>query len=106
MQRILAQGQPPTALFAANDRMAIGAIQACYQAGIGVPQNLSVVGLDDIEVVAMHIPPLTTLRQPFTQMMTLGIELLLELIAGRPPEQTQVVLEPKFILRESTHSIR
>lgn len=104
LERMLARGHRPTAVFAANDRMAIGAIQAAHQAGLRVPDDLSVVGLDDIEVAAMHIPPLTTLRQPFGRMVTLGIELLLDLLARRAPEQADVVLEADFVRRSSTQA--
>jgi DNA-binding LacI/PurR family transcriptional regulator len=106
MQRLMARSPRPTALFAANDRMAIGAMQAAHQAGLHVPADLSVVGLDDIEVAAMHLPPLTTIRQPFARLITLGIELLLDLIAGRAAEHAEVILEPEFILRSSTQPSR
>lgn len=92
----------PTAVFAANDRMAFGAMRAIDEAGLRVPHDISVVGLDDIEVAAFQTPPLTTVRQSFTKMATLGVQLLLELLAGREPEQPHVVLEPELIVRHST----
>jgi DNA-binding LacI/PurR family transcriptional regulator len=102
MQRILAGDGCPTAIFAANDRMAIGAMRAIAEAGLRVPQDISVVGLDDIEVAAFQTPPLTTVRQSFTQMARLGVELLLGTLAGTQPEQPHVVLEPTLVVRQST----
>jgi LacI family transcriptional regulator len=67
-----------------------------------VPQDISIVGLDDIEVAAFQTPPLTTVRQSFTQMARLGVELLFNVLAGTPPAQPHVVLEPVLIVRQST----
>ena len=108
MQQLLAQTPPPTALFAANDRMAIGAMQAAYQAGLRVPQDLSIVGLDDIEVAAFQIPPLTTVRQSFAELATRGVQLLLDLLAGKEVSDSEkhVVIEPTLIERQSTTSPR
>ena len=102
MQRILAHHPHPTAVFAANDRIAIGAMQAAYQAGLRVPEDCSVMGLDDIEVAAFQIPPLTTIRQSFAQLGSLGVQQLLNRLAGKEPAQTQVVLEPTLVVRQST----
>ncbi|MCL5995794.1 MAG: LacI family transcriptional regulator [Chloroflexi bacterium] len=104
MQQLLAQTPPPTALFAANDRMAIGAMQAAYQAGLRVPQDISIVGLDDIEVAAFQIPPLTTVRQSFAELATRGVQLLLDLLAGKEVSdwEKHVVIEPTLIQRQST----
>lgn len=102
MQRLLA-GQPrPTAVFAANDLMAIGAMRAVDEAGLCVPQDISIVGVDDIEVAAFQTPPLTTICQPFTQLATLGVQLLLDILAGKALAQTQIVVEPTLTVRQST----
>ena len=61
-QRLLATGHPFTAIFCANDEIAIGAIQALHQAGLSVPADISVVGFDDIDIAQHLIPPLTTVR--------------------------------------------
>jgi DNA-binding LacI/PurR family transcriptional regulator len=105
MQRILKQQPPPTALFAANDRMAIGAMQAICETGLSVPGDISVIGLDDIEVAAYQNPPLTTVRQSFVELATLAIQLLLALIENNPPPQTQIVIDPVLIERRSTESL-
>lgn len=94
----------PTAVFAASDRISIGAMLAANQAGLRIPEDISFIGLDDIEVAAFHIPPLTTVRQSFIELATLGMKLLLSLLNNEKPENTRVVLEPKLIIRNSTTS--
>jgi LacI family transcriptional regulator len=102
VQPILQQHPRPTAIFAANDRMAIGAMQAASQAGLQVPGDISIIGLDDLEFAAFQIPPLTTLRQPFTDLGTLAVKMLIDLIEGREPAQSHFVLDPTLVIREST----
>jgi LacI family transcriptional regulator len=102
MQQILAADVRPTAVFSCNDRMAFGAIRAAYEAGLKVPEDVSIIGLDDIEVAAYQIPPLTTIRQPFTEMGTLSTELLLNKLEGGPIAQPQIMLQPTLVLRRST----
>jgi len=102
MQRILACPELPTAIFSANDRMAIGAMRAIDEAGLRVPQDISIVGLDDIEVAAFQTPPLTTVRQSFTEMATLGVKLLLDVLAGKEPSERHIVLQPTLVVRQST----
>ncbi len=106
MQRLLDHTPRPTAVFAANDRMAIGAMRAIYEAGLSVPDDISIVGLDDIEVAAFQNPPLTTVRQSFAQLATLGVQLLLDIIAGKQPAQPKIVIEPTLIVRRSTAALR
>ncbi|MCC7450663.1 MAG: LacI family DNA-binding transcriptional regulator [Anaerolineae bacterium] len=106
MQHILKTDPLPTAVFAANDRMAIGAIQACYETGVCVPRDMSVVGVDDIEVAAFQTPPLTTIRQPFVEFGTLAVRLLLEVIETGRPSQPQIVIEPLLIERQSTAPVK
>jgi DNA-binding LacI/PurR family transcriptional regulator len=102
MQRLLRRTPHPTAVFAANDRLAIGAMLAIHQAGLRVPGDVSIVGLDDIEVAAYQTPRLTTIRQSFTDLATQGVRLLLALLSGEEPSRPQVVLEPVWVERDST----
>lgn len=102
MQRLLASQPRPTAVFAANDLMAIGAMRAVDEAGLRVPHDISIVGLDDIEVAAYQVPPLTTVRQPCAELATVGVQLLLDILAGKRSAQTQIVVEPTLIVRQST----
>ena len=101
--RVLLQAQPrPTAIFAGNDRMAIGAMRAIIEAGLRIPDDISVVGIDDIELSSYQIIPLTTVRQSLVDVATIGIKILLDILAGQEPEQSKVVCEPKLVVRSST----
>lgn len=102
MQILLAQAPSLTAIFAANDRMAIGAMQAAHQAGRRIPQDLSFVGLDDIEVAAYQIPPLTTIAQSFAEMAQTGLQRLLDILEGKSVEPAQLMIAPTLIERAST----
>ncbi|MGQ9907356.1 MAG: LacI family DNA-binding transcriptional regulator [Candidatus Flexifilum sp.] len=102
MRSLLAEGDPPTAIFAGNDLLAIGAMHALDEAGLSCPDDLSIVGVDDIEVGAYIQPTLTTVRQPLREMARAGIDLLLDLIHQRHEGPTQVTLEPTLIVRHST----
>lgn len=90
-----------TAVFAANDQLAIGLLKACRERGIKVPQRLSVVGYDDLPEAAYLDPPLTTLRQDFRSLGEHAVRLLLGLLNGETGLTSQL-LDPEFRLREST----
>ncbi len=103
-KRLLALGEAFTALFAFNDISAIGAIQALREAGRRIPQDVSVVGFDDIQSAAFQNPALTTVRQPLREMGMLAAETLLRRIAA-PPEAgypKEIVVQPDLICRAST----
>ncbi|HML24788.1 MAG TPA: LacI family DNA-binding transcriptional regulator [Aggregatilinea sp.] len=101
--RSLLQASPrPTAVFAGNDRMAIGAMRAIIEAGLRIPDDISVVGIDDIELSSYQIIPLTTVRQSLVDVATIGIKILLDILSGQEPEQSQVVCEPRLVVRSST----
>jgi LacI family transcriptional regulator len=102
MQHLLRQSPIPTGLFAATDLTAIGAMHAIREAGLSVPDDISVVGLDNVDVAAFQNPPLTTIRQFLTQLATLGVQMLLDILAGNEPSPAQVVLEPALVVRQST----
>ena len=78
MQRLLAGAARPTAVFCANDEMAIGALKAVRRAGLRVPEDISVVGFDDISFAAFTDPPLTTIRQPRRAFGHAAVAALLE----------------------------
>jgi LacI family transcriptional regulator len=104
-QRLLASSLPFTALLCFNDVSAIGAIRAIREAGLRVPQDVSVVGFDDVQSAAFQNPALTTVRQPLRTMGMLAAETLLRQITSpaadhRPAKQ--LVIDPEFIVREST----
>ncbi|HVP55701.1 MAG TPA: LacI family DNA-binding transcriptional regulator [Candidatus Eisenbacteria bacterium] len=103
-RKLIATRKPFTALFAFNDISAIGAIHALDEAGLRVPQEVSVVGFDDIQSAAFQRPALTTVRQPLRKMGKIAAETLLRRINSKEPESksTSVVVEPELVVRETT----
>jgi DNA-binding LacI/PurR family transcriptional regulator len=100
---LLEKGQSFTALFAFNDICAIGAIRAFREAQRRVPEDISIVGFDDIYEAAYHIPALTTIRQPLLQMGILAAETLVKRIADPRAHVPSVLqVEPELVVREST----
>lgn len=105
-QQLLASGKVFTALFAFNDICAIGAMRALHEVGLRVPQDISVVGFDDIESSAYQNPALTTVQQPLKKMGALAAEKILRRIS-RPPSEgdrqlPEIVVEPELIVRGTT----
>jgi LacI family transcriptional regulator len=94
----------PTAIFATSDTTAMGLMQAAFQAGISMPDRLSIVGFDDIDFAAYTIPPLTTISQGGVEMGRVAAELLFDMIDnGRDKANVDdVILEPKLVVRGST----
>jgi LacI family transcriptional regulator len=100
---LLSLSVPPTAIFAMDDMMAIGALGATADMGRAVPEELSIVGFDDIKVSAFVRPALTTVRQPIMELGRKAVELLLSMIKGQTPSDPcpRLVLEPELIIRDS-----
>ncbi|MFJ4143824.1 LacI family DNA-binding transcriptional regulator [Pseudomonas sp. NPDC089734] len=92
----------PTALFCENDEMAIGALKRIKQQGLRVPEDLSLVGFDDIPLAAYCDPPLTTIAQPAEVFGQKAVEMLVALIEKKPLEQRHIVLPYELTLRDST----
>jgi LacI family transcriptional regulator len=101
-RRLLESAEPPTAIFAANDVSAMATVDVAASLGVRVPQDLSVVGFDNVPESALCTPPLTTVEQPIPTMGRRAVELLLQLIRGEVPESTHIRLETTLVLREST----
>ena len=101
-KQLLARRKPFTALFAYNDISAIGAIRALQEQGLRVPQDVSVMGFDDIPGAAFHTPSLTTVRQPLNRMGEVAAQSLLERIEGKKDYPAEIAIEPEFVVREST----
>lgn len=101
-KQLLARGKPFTALFAYNDISAIGAIRALQEQGLRVPQDVSVMGFDDIPGAAFHFPSLTTVRQPLNRMGEVAAQSLLERIEGKKEYPSEIAIEPELVVREST----
>jgi hypothetical protein len=99
---LLALPDPPTAIFAFNDDVAIGAIQAARARGLRVPDDLSVVGFDDVEHAVIVTPALTTVRQPLAEMGRTAVSLLSRLLDGQSFETLHVELATRLVVRDST----
>lgn len=99
---LLTRSDDFTALVAFNDIAAIGAIRALMNHGLRVPEDVSVVGFDDIQGAAFHNPSLTTIRQPLQQMGTVAARILLQRIRGQATFPDIVPIHPELVIREST----
>ncbi|MCI3919310.1 LacI family transcriptional regulator [Paenibacillus sp. TRM 82003] len=91
---------PPTAVFCANDLLALGVLNECVRRGVRVPHDLAIVGYDDIGFAATAAVPLTSVRQPREVLGRTGVELLLAQVEGRPARQ--LVFEPELVVRRSS----
>jgi LacI family transcriptional regulator len=101
-EQLLDLSELPTAIFAFNDNIAIGAIQAARARGLRVPEDLSVVGFDDVEHATIVTPALTTVRQPLAEMGRTGVSLLMRLLEGKRFETLHVELATRLVVRDST----
>ena len=101
MAQLLSLSDPPTAVFCYNDMSALGAIRRACAAGMRVPEDISIVGFDDLYISQYTNPPLTTVRQPMRQMGRMATETLMRLLAHEESEQNQRV-PGELIVREST----
>ncbi|MFC4454077.1 LacI family DNA-binding transcriptional regulator [Deinococcus sonorensis] len=99
---LLSLPERPTAIFAANDRSAIGVLRAAEQLGLRVPHDLSVVGYDDVQVASLTRPALTTIRQPLEEMGAAAARLLIALIRREVPEQAHPRFPASLVVRDST----
>jgi LacI family transcriptional regulator len=100
--KLLDLPNPPTAIFAFNDNMAIGAMQTARARGIGVPDDLSIVGFDDLEEAEIVTPALTTIRQPLAEMGRIAVSLLIRLLDNQRLEALHVELGTRLVVRDST----
>jgi DNA-binding LacI/PurR family transcriptional regulator len=106
VRELLHQGRRFTALFSFNDMAAIGAMRAIHEAGLRVPQDVSVIGFDDIDHAAFHTPSLTTIRQPLHNMGKLAAKALLEQLCDRTNTVPEIAVKPELVVRESTAAVR
>jgi DNA-binding LacI/PurR family transcriptional regulator len=104
MRTLLAQRVPPTAVFCANDLLALGAYKACAQAGVSIPRDMSIVGCDDIEFAQLVTPELTTIAVPARELGARAARLLVRALAGdpAPPSQHTRPLPVRLVTRGST----
>ena len=101
--RFLGLHSRPTAVFCSNDLLALGLLQTLFAAGVRVPEDVSIVGYDDIEFAEAAAVPLTSVRQPAVQMGRTAAELLLKETGGDPQHVHQrIAFQPELIVRRST----
>jgi DNA-binding LacI/PurR family transcriptional regulator len=101
-KELVARREPFTALFAYNDISAIGSIRALQEAGLRVPEDISVVGFDDIQIAVHNMPSLSTVRQPLQKMGELAARTLLDRIEGKDEFVPEITVEPELVMRRST----
>lgn len=94
--------QRPSAIFCASDMVALGAYEAAHRLGLRVPEDVSIVGFDDLPLAAWMQPNLTTVRQPLAEMASLATRMLFSLIEGRTPDALQVEVATRLVVRHST----
>ena len=102
VQELLQKRRRFTALVSFNDIAAIGAIRALRAANLGVPEDVSVMGFDDIQVAAYHNPRLTTIRQPLRYMGETAARILLERLQGFKDYPEEFAVPPELMMRETT----
>ena len=100
-QRFLQLAEPPTALFSSNDIMVAGAVRAAHELGVRVPEDLAIVGFDDLDQTTMIFPELTTIRQPCVEMGLEAARLLIEQLDNEDTEPEHVILPTMLIIRKS-----
>lgn len=105
IKRMLASGRLPTAVFASSDEMAFGAMEVLAQRGVRVPDDVSILGLNDSPAAATVEPPLTTIRQPTCEMARLAAETIADLIEGKRDTLTREVLETILVERGSCRPV-
>lgn len=101
-ERLLGLDDAPTAIFASSDQMAFGAYEAIRQQGLRIPEQVSVVGFDDLPESRWTSPPLTTVRQPLAEMGALAARTVLDMAAGNDVDTPRLELATEMVVREST----
>ena len=101
MSALLGIRPRPTAVFIASDMMATGALHATHEAGLAVPDDLAVVGFDDVPLASFVNPPLTTIRQPIYELGTIAVKLLIEQLTQPAPTPLQTRIPTQLIVRQS-----
>ncbi|WP_033329191.1 LacI family DNA-binding transcriptional regulator [Streptomyces yerevanensis] len=102
MLELLDLPEPPTAVFVCSDKMALGSYRALAERKLTVPDDMSIVGFDDLPEAHWSTPPLTTVRQPLSEMSATALRLLVRIMAGERPEGTRTELSTRLVVREST----
>ncbi|WP_439287031.1 substrate-binding domain-containing protein [Lonepinella sp. BR2357] len=101
MEQLLSQKERPTAVFCCSDTIALGAYQALWRQGLSVPQDMSIIGYDNISLSQYLSPPLTTIHQPKNRLAEMAVDTLLQRIKNSAENYRTLMLEPSLVLRES-----
>jgi LacI family transcriptional regulator len=106
-EELLRRKEPFTAMFASTDMIAVGAYKALQQAGLKIPDDISIVGYDDIDLASFLSPPLTTIKQPIQEMSMAAAQLAIYYLKGQGDKVKEVVRQfsPSLVVRESVRSI-
>jgi DNA-binding LacI/PurR family transcriptional regulator len=99
MQRLIPHH--PDAIFIASDTMAFGGLRALREAGISVPNDVAVVGFDDLPTSALSDPPLTTIRQPIRRLGAQAVETLIDILTNGPEPPRRITLSTELVIRSS-----
>jgi LacI family transcriptional regulator len=102
MCELLALPEPPTAVFVCSDEMGLGVYQALGEHGLAVPDDVSVVGFDDLPQARWATPAMTTVRQPLSEMAAAALRVLLRMMDGDRPEGVRTELSTRLVIRDST----
>lgn len=105
MKKLLALAKVPTAVFCSNDDMAVGAMKAVFEAGLNVPEDVSIVGFDDSIVCSYVTPALTSLRKPTKEFSIIGAETLLNIINGQDIKGERIYINTDLIIRNSVKKL-
>jgi DNA-binding LacI/PurR family transcriptional regulator len=105
MQSLLASGNAFTAVFVASDNVAMGAKSALRETGLRIPEDISIIGFDDIPWARYSDPPLTTVRLPAQKLASEACLMLLELMQGSAPEEHHMILDTELIVRKSCRKL-
>jgi LacI family transcriptional regulator, repressor for deo operon, udp, cdd, tsx, nupC, and nupG len=102
VKRLIAGGSQPTALFCANDEIAMGAMKALREHKLRIPEDISIMGFDNLDIADYCTTPLTTIHQPRREMGRTAMELMLSLLQGRRWEGVPLLLGHELVVRDST----
>lgn len=106
IDELWAQATPPTAIFATNDFLAIAALQTLNESGMRVPEDVALVGFDDLPVAALLTTPLTTIAQPIEEQGRIAANLLIDETEVPASERRHLVMQPKLVVRRSSDASR
>ena len=104
MEQVLAARQRPTAILCSNDMTAIGVIRKSYECGVGIPEELSLIGFDDIRLANYVVPPLTTVQMSQVELARLAFQALLDDVQRKKPAPhgSEYILQTSLVVRDST----